>query len=80
MENCELIRPSMNAQVVGKASPWIQPDSENESLRRDSEAALRQELEWAAHLSLQACILPLPPSMGNSNYARILVQVPLLAL
>ena len=62
-------------QIVGKASPWIQPDSKNEVLRRDSEAALRQELEWAAHLSLQACILPLPPSMHNSNYARILVQV-----
>ena len=65
----------MSWQVVGKVSPWIQPDSQNQSLRRDSEAALRQELEWAAHLSLQACILPVPPSLHNANYARILLQV-----
>ena len=64
-----------NAQIVGKVSPWIRPDSHNQVLRRDSEAALRQELEWAAHLGLQACILPIPPSLANSNYARVLNQV-----
>lgn len=63
-------------QIVGKVSPWIRPDSQNPVLRRDSEAALRQELEWAAHLALQACVLPIPPSLDNSNYARILNQVP----
>ena len=34
-----------------------------------------QELEWAAHLSLQACILPLPQTLALANYARILNQV-----
>ena len=62
-------------QIVGKVSPWIRPDSENQMLRKDSEAALRQELEWAGHLALNACILPIPPSLQNSNYARILNQV-----
>lgn len=66
---------SVILQIVGKVSPWIRPDSQNQCLRRDSEAALRQELEWAAHLNLQACILPIPPSLNISNYARILNQV-----
>lgn len=69
----QLVCPGM--QIVGKISPWILPDSHNEALRRDSESALRQELEWAAHLSLQACVLPVPPSVDNSNYARIILQV-----
>lgn len=42
-------------QVVGKVSPWVDPDALDEGLRLDSEAALQQELAWAAHLSLQAC-------------------------
>jgi len=33
-----------------------------------------KELEWAAHLSLQACILPLPRTLDLANYARILNQ------
>jgi len=44
----------MSLQVVGIVSPWIDADSDNAALRRDSAAALRQELQWAAHLSLQA--------------------------
>jgi PRMT5 TIM barrel domain len=48
-------------QVVGKISPWVHPDAADLALRLDSEAALQQELAWAAHLSLQvapatACI------------------------
>ncbi|KAK9834250.1 hypothetical protein WJX81_000077 [Elliptochloris bilobata] len=64
-----------SSQIVGKVSPWIEPDAPSAPLRRDSEAALRQELEWAAHLSLQACILPLPHTLALANYARILHQV-----
>ena len=41
-------------QVVGRVSAWIAPDSPDATLRADSEAALRSELAWAAHLSLQA--------------------------
>lgn len=40
-------------QVVGKISPWVHPDAADPALRLDSEAALQQELAWAAHLSLQ---------------------------
>ncbi|GAB4821351.1 hypothetical protein N2152v2_008397 [Parachlorella kessleri] len=65
-----------SGQVVGKVSPWVDPDSPNPALKRDSEAALAQELAWAAHLSLQACLLPPPPQPLNAaNYARILNQV-----
>ena len=45
------------------------------ALRASSEAALRQELEWASHLSLQACILRLPASHAHANLARIVNQV-----
>jgi hypothetical protein len=62
--------------VVGKVSPWLDPDADNPALRRDSEAALAQELAWAAHLSLQACLLPPPPQpLSSANYARVLNQV-----
>ena len=64
------------AQVVGKVSPWINPDSANAALRQDSAAALKQELAWAAHLGLQAVILPCPPErMSAVNYAQILNRV-----
>lgn len=62
-------------QVLGKTSPWIRPDSSNQRLRRDSEAALKQELEWAAHLNLLSCVLPIPSTQNNANFARILNQV-----
>ncbi|KAI3428237.1 hypothetical protein D9Q98_006617 [Chlorella vulgaris] len=60
-----------SGQVVGKVSSWIDCDSASPALRRDSQAALVQELGWAAHLSLQAVVLP-PPPQHAANYARIL--------
>ena len=63
-------------QVVGKISPWIDCDSANAALARDSAAALAQELAWAAHLSLQAVALPPPQQPLNAaNYARVLNEV-----
>lgn len=63
-------------QVVGKVSPWIDCDSPSPALARDSVAALQQELAWAAHLSLQAVVLPPPQQpLSGANYARILNQV-----
>ena len=59
--------------MVGKTSPWIDADSPSAPYRADSEAALRQELGWAAHLSLHAVLLP-PPRLGAANYARIVCQ------
>lgn len=38
---------------LGKISSWIDLDSEDETLRMDSEITLKQEIAWAAHLSLQ---------------------------
>ncbi|BDA41363.1 Protein arginine N-methyltransferase 5 [Coccomyxa sp. Obi] len=70
-----LVSAQYGSQIVGKVSPWIQPDAEDDNLRRDSQAALRQELEWATHLSLQACILDLPPSPSSANFAYIVNQV-----
>ena len=59
--------------MVGKTSPWIDADSASAPSRRDGEAALRQELMWAAHLSLHAVLLP-TPSFSAANYARVVNQ------
>uniref|UniRef100_A0A2N9ERZ7 Protein arginine N-methyltransferase n=1 Tax=Fagus sylvatica TaxID=28930 RepID=A0A2N9ERZ7_FAGSY len=37
----------------------------------DSEITLKQEIAWASHLSLQACLLPAPKGISCANYARI---------
>lgn len=64
-----------SSQVVGKISSWIDLDSDDEKLRMDSETALKQEISWASHLSVQACLLP-PPKKGScSNYARCVNQI-----
>ena len=39
--------------MVGKVSDWIDPDSSDPKLAKDSEIALKEELNWAQHLSLQ---------------------------
>ncbi|MDB9924768.1 protein arginine N-methyltransferase [bacterium] len=62
-----------SSQVVGKTSPWIDCDSASPPSRRDGEAALRQELMWAAHLSLHAVLLP-HPGFSSANYARVVNQ------
>ncbi len=57
--------------VVGKVSPWLQVDSPHEAIRRRSEEAFKAEIAWAAHLGLQAVLLPPPPPV-SANYARLL--------
>ncbi|XP_057813500.2 protein arginine N-methyltransferase 1.5 isoform X1 [Cryptomeria japonica] len=64
-----------NSHVVGKISSWIDLDSDDEVVRRDSETTLGQELAWAAHLSLQACLLPTPKGLSCANYARCVNQI-----
>lgn len=59
-----------STQVVGRTSSWIDPDSPDAALASDSVAALTQELGWAAHLSLQAVVLPSPPSGVGPATAR----------
>ncbi|KAL0407905.1 UNVERIFIED_CONTAM: protein arginine N-methyltransferase 1.5, partial [Sesamum radiatum] len=52
-----VLSPSQwSSHVVGKISSWIDLDSEDVTLRKDSEIALKQELAWASHLSLQVVI------------------------
>ena len=62
--------------VVGKVSSWLALDSSCAHVRLRSERALRQELEWAAHLSVPAVLLP-PPMCHCTNYARQLCQAAL---
>ena len=56
-------------------SHGIEPDSEAPDARLAGAKALRLELEWASHMSLQACILPLPQLRCNAHLACILNQV-----
>ncbi|XP_069735292.1 protein arginine N-methyltransferase 5 isoform X2 [Phaenicophaeus curvirostris] len=60
-----------NTLVVGKVSPWIRADSPLEHERRNSEAALAQELDFGAYLGVPAFLLPLPQAQ-NPNLARLL--------
>ncbi|OMO61939.1 Protein arginine N-methyltransferase PRMT5 [Corchorus capsularis] len=71
-----VLSPSQwSSHVVGKISPWIDLDSEDEILRMDSETTLKQEIAWASHLSLQACLLPSPKGASCANYARCVNQI-----
>uniref|UniRef100_A0A8C8SP82 Protein arginine N-methyltransferase 5 n=1 Tax=Pelusios castaneus TaxID=367368 RepID=A0A8C8SP82_9SAUR len=60
-----------NTLIVGKLSPWIRPDSKVEVIRRNSEAAMLQELNFGAYLGLPAFLLPLTQA-ENPNLARVL--------
>ena len=48
--------------IVGTASAWPRLDARCAQQRRDGEAALTRELEWASHLSLAAVLLPPLPA------------------
>lgn len=71
-----VLSPSQwSGHVVGKISTWIDLDSVDEILRKDSEIALKQEVAWASHLSVQACLLPAPKGLSYVNYARCVNQI-----
>ncbi|MQL94125.1 hypothetical protein Taro_026774 [Colocasia esculenta] len=71
-----VVAPSQwSSHVVGKISSWIDLDSKDEQLRKDSEITLKQEIAWASHLSLQACLLPFPRGASCGNYARCVNQI-----
>ena len=63
-----------SAQVVGQISAWIHPDSPDVAIQTHSQVELLRELDWAAHQSLQAVIVPLPEG-SLVNYAKTLLQV-----
>ncbi|XP_020548532.1 protein arginine N-methyltransferase 1.5-like [Sesamum indicum] len=70
-----VLSPSQwSRHVVGKISSWIDLESEDATLWKDSEIALKQELAWASHLSLQAC-LPTPKGTSCTNYAKCLNKI-----
>nr|XP_020445365.1 protein arginine N-methyltransferase 5-like [Monopterus albus] len=62
-----------NTLIVGKLSPWIDADSEIETERRNSEAALTQELNFSAYLGLPVFMIPLK-GPRNANLARLLLN------
>ncbi|GJU98226.1 V-type proton ATPase subunit A3-like protein [Tanacetum coccineum] len=71
-----VLTPSQwSSHVVGKISWWIDLDSEDDVLREDSEIALKLELAWASHLSLQASLFPTPKGKSCGNYARCVNQI-----
>uniref|UniRef100_A0A2P2MP24 Protein arginine N-methyltransferase n=1 Tax=Rhizophora mucronata TaxID=61149 RepID=A0A2P2MP24_RHIMU len=71
-----VLSPSQwSSHVVGKISSWIDLDSEDDTIRLDSETTLKQEIAWANHLSLQACLLPPPKGTSCANYARCVNQI-----
>ncbi|XP_026884535.1 protein arginine N-methyltransferase 5 [Electrophorus electricus] len=62
-----------NTLIVGKLSPWIEADSELTTERRNSEAALVQELNFCAYLGLPAFMIPLK-GQRCANLARVLLN------
>eukprot|EP01089_Gocevia_fonbrunei_P005626 TRINITY_DN1610_c0_g1_i1.p1 TRINITY_DN1610_c0_g1~~TRINITY_DN1610_c0_g1_i1.p1 ORF type:complete len:656 (-),score=154.69 TRINITY_DN1610_c0_g1_i1:61-1932(-) len=77
--------------VVGKISPWIDLDSNDETIRTNSVKIFKQEVAWASHLSLPAVLLPTPSfnsptfaqtvnqSLGGLSYMQLLVKIPLIS-
>uniref|UniRef100_A0A8D3C2V9 Protein arginine N-methyltransferase 5 n=1 Tax=Scophthalmus maximus TaxID=52904 RepID=A0A8D3C2V9_SCOMX len=59
-----------NTLIVGKLSQWIDADSEIKTERRNSEAALAQELNFSAYLGLPVLMIPLK-GPHNANLARV---------
>ena len=60
-----------SSAVVGRLSPWLRLDGNCESEVKASEAALREEIAWATHLSLSSVLAPFPAAAKACyNYAR----------
>lgn len=58
--------------MVGIIDPKLDADSDDVAIRQHSTTAIKQELDWASHLGLQACIISIQAS--NVNLARVLSQ------
>jgi protein arginine N-methyltransferase 5 len=79
-----------NSNVIGKTSTWIDVDAHDTAMRVRSEAALQQEIAWAAHLGLSGLLLPPPRelavnfarcvarALAGLHYLRLLVRLPLV--
>uniref|UniRef100_A0A6B2L075 Protein arginine N-methyltransferase n=1 Tax=Arcella intermedia TaxID=1963864 RepID=A0A6B2L075_9EUKA len=62
-----------STSVVGRISEWLDFDGVNERTILNSRLVLRQEIEWALHLSLSAVILP-TPTWACTNYASCVLS------
>eukprot|EP01025_Chloroclados_australasicus_P058909 TRINITY_DN7441_c1_g1_i1.p1 TRINITY_DN7441_c1_g1~~TRINITY_DN7441_c1_g1_i1.p1 ORF type:complete len:712 (+),score=86.01 TRINITY_DN7441_c1_g1_i1:180-2315(+) len=90
----DMLMPSSDwgGQVVGVINDWIDPDSPNLHLQHRSIDALKQELGWAAHLGLQAVVLPTPKHgtqcyqyaqtvnefLGGITFINLWVRIPIV--
>ncbi|EAL63731.1 protein arginine methyltransferase [Dictyostelium discoideum AX4] len=62
------------SSIVGKTSTnGIDLDSIDPTIRSNSVKTLKQEISWAAHLSLPSILLP-TPSFNSTNYAQVVNQ------
>ena len=63
---------ALSGKVVGCVSAWVDLDSRDPVLRRDSRAAFVAETRWAQFAGLQAIVLPAPHSSACcANYAQV---------
>uniref|UniRef100_A0A8C4SKV7 Protein arginine N-methyltransferase 5 n=1 Tax=Erpetoichthys calabaricus TaxID=27687 RepID=A0A8C4SKV7_ERPCA len=69
----DLFETDWNTLIVGKLSNWIEVDSDVEIIRKNSESALIQELNFAAYLGLPAFMITLRQE-NNANLARLLLN------
>jgi len=57
--------------VVGKISPWINVDSQCEVARKNSMLAIKQEIDFAIHLSMPSILMKLK-GISNVNLAHVI--------
>jgi hypothetical protein len=61
-----------SSELVGLVSQWLDLDSEDAELRRDSRAALQMEVSWAQFTGLQAVLLPCPVTFTDTlGYGQV---------
>lgn len=56
--------------IIGKISDYINVDSEEVSLRKNSELTLEQELKWCIYLGISTVMLNFPVEGSFVNLAR----------
>lgn len=59
-----------SSRAIGLLADWIQLDASDADIRLNSELALKQEIDWACHISLAALIFPFLPKGSLYNTAR----------
>eukprot|EP01132_Coremiostelium_polycephalum_P008395 gene8395-10311_t len=75
--------------IVGKTSDYLDLDSKNDLIRKNSTLTLKQEISWAAHLSLPSILIQSPgymcpnfsqviyQTLHSLTYMRIWIRIPL---